>query len=383
MTKERQQQIVDEAREFAAVKIRPFAKAFEDNEAIPESLIAELGEAGYLGASLPEEYGGLDLDAYHYGLLTEEIGKACCSTRSLLTVHTSLVGETLVRWATDEQKKKWLPELAAGKKIAAFALSEPNIGSNAKGITTSYRKTDKGYILNGEKKWITFGHRADLFLVIAADDGDISAFMVERNCEGVVTEPITGMLAGRASYISNITFKDVFIPEENCVGSPGNGFTYIANTALDNGRFSIAFAGLAIAQEALDVMVSYSRQRNQFGQKICNFQLVQGLIGDAVTQVHAARALCASAAQKRMAKDPNAVMETTIAKYFTSEAAMKVATDAVQVLGGNGCHDAFPTERLFREAKILAIIEGTSQIQQEIIAKFGLLEYFKGPLFND
>jgi alkylation response protein AidB-like acyl-CoA dehydrogenase len=183
-------------------------------------------------------------------------------------------------------------------------------------------------------------------------------------------------LAGRAAHIAELTFKDVEVPAENLLAKEGSGFTYIVNTALDHGRYSIAWGGLALAQEAVEAMVSYSRKRKQFGKKIYSFQLIQGLIGDAITKTHAGRALCMRAGEMRRDNHPSAVIESTIAKYFTSKIAMEIATDAVQVHGGNGCCNSYPVERLFREAKILEIIEGTSQVQQEIIASYGLRQYY-------
>lgn len=369
------QKIVEEAREFAGKEIRPFAGEFEEKEAIPRELIDKMAQEGYLGACFPKEYGGLDLDPVYYGYFTEEIGKACSSTRAILTVHTSLVGETLLRCGSDEQKKKWLPLMAAGEKIGAFGLSEPEVGTDAKSVQTSYKKEGGKYIINGTKKWITLGDIADFFIIITRGEKGNSAFIVEREREGVNTTPIKGLLAGRSDHIAYIELNNVEVPAENIVGKEGSGFTYVVNTALDYGRYSIAWGGIGLAQEALEAMVSYSRKRSQFGQKIYQFQLIQGIIGDAVTKIHAGRALCLRAGELRRRGDAAAVMETTIAKYFTSKIAMEITTDAVQVHGGNGCCNVFPVERLFREAKILEIIEGTSQIQQGIISNYGLRQY--------
>jgi alkylation response protein AidB-like acyl-CoA dehydrogenase len=371
-----QQKIIAEAKTFTGQEIRPFAAIFEENEALPEDLIGKMARKGYLGATLPEEYGGLGLDPLHYGLLTEEIGKGCASTRALLTVHVSLVGETLLSWGNRDQKEKWLPLLAKGEKIGAFALTEPEVGTDAGSIQTSYRQGKGGFILNGRKKWTTFGDIADVFLVMAACDGKTTAFLVERGFAGVKTTRMRGLLASRAAHIAEIELNGVEVPAENVIGKPGNGFAYVANTALDGGRYSIAWAGVAIAQAALEEMVTYARKRTQFGQKIAKFQLIQGMIADATTQVKAARALCLNTARLRMEKSEEALIETCIAKYFASKVAFKVATDAVQIHGGNGCYNQYPAERLFRESKILEIIEGTSQIQQEIIANYGARKYY-------
>lgn len=372
----KESEIIHNAEIFARENIAPFAVEFEEKEAIPKDLIEKMAQKGYLAASFPEEFGGLQLSQVNYGLFTEQIGKACPSVRGLLTVHTSLVGETILRWGTDSQKKKWFLAMAEGRKIGCFALTEPEIGTDAKSIRTTWEKKRNKYIINGRKKWITMSGIADFFLVIATGVDGISAFIVEKN-ENVKLTPIKGLLAGKAAHICEIEFQNVEVPLENILGKEGNGFSYIVNTALDNGRYSIAWGGLAIAQASMEAMVSYSRKREQFGQKIYKFQLIQGMIGDAVTKIHAARALCLNAGKMRDEKNTEATMETTISKYFTSKIAMEIAIDAVQVHGGNGCYNQYPVERYFREAKILEIIEGTSQIQQEIIAIFGLRKYFK------
>lgn len=370
-------ELIEEAGNFANQEIRPFATEFEVQERIPRELIDKMALKGYLAATFPKEYGGLGLDPINYGLLTEAIGKASSSARALLTVHTSLVGETILRWGTNEQKEKILPDLVTAKKIAAFALTEPEIGSDAKSIRTRYAQENDCYIITGNKKWISFGGIADIFLVIATGENGASAFLVDRMSEGVNVAPMRGLLANKADQVAEITFENVRVPKEHILGKEGWGFSYIVNTALDYGRYSIAWGGLAIAQEALESMATYSRTRKQFDKAIYSFQLVQGMIGDAVTNIHAARSLCLNAGYLRKINHNDAVTETTIAKYFTSKLANSVASDAVQVHGGNGCYNKYPVERLFREAKILEIIEGTSQIQQEIIARYGLRRYYR------
>jgi alkylation response protein AidB-like acyl-CoA dehydrogenase len=191
--------------------------------------------------------------------------------------------------------------------------------------------------LNGQKKWISLGDIADFFVVLASCDGQKTAFVVEREFDGLKTSPMKGLLARRASHVAEIELNDVYVPEENVIGRPGSGFPYVVGTSLDHGRYGVAWSGVAVAQEALDTMVTYARKRRQFGKRICQFQLVQGIIGDAVAKTHAARALCVRAGELRRQGDSNAIMETTIAKHFASKVAMEVATDAVQVHGGNGC----------------------------------------------
>lgn len=370
-----QKELLQGATAFVNAEIRPHAARFDTEGALPREVIGKLAAHGYLGATFPKEYGGLGLDPVTYGLLTEEIGKGCANTRGLLTVHDSLVGECILKWGTGEQIAKWIPPMVRGEKLAAFALTEPEVGTDAKSIQTQYRQEGKNFILNGRKKWISFGDIADIFLVIARAEEKVTAFIVERE-RGVVTRPIKGLLGGRASHIAEVELNDVLVPEENVLGKVGAGFMYIVNTALDHGRYSIAWAGVALAQAALEAMVTYSRERSQFGEKLRSFQLIQEMIADAVTQVHAARALCLRAGELRKLGDPDSIIETNIAKYHTSRVAMQVAIDAVQVHGGNGCCSDYPVERYFREAKILEIIEGTSQVQQQIIAGYGIKNYF-------
>jgi alkylation response protein AidB-like acyl-CoA dehydrogenase len=376
MTEDSQQKmIIEAAREFAARVLRPEAGKFDLKGRLPKDVINEMVEKKFLVANLPKLYGGLGLDPVFYGLLTEEIGKGCCSTRALITVQGSLIGETLLRWGTEEQKSRWLLPISNGEKLGAFALSEPEAGTDARGIQTSYETDGSDYVLNGYKKWISFGEVADFFIVIASRESEITAFIVERSQPGVYIYPMKGLLANRAAHLAEIELKNVRIPDQNVIGKRGSGFTFIVSTALDHGRYSIAWAGVAIAQEALDCMTSFALKRKQFGNKIGEYQLVQRMICNAVTKTHAARALCIKAGELRKQSDSESVSETTIAKYFTSKIAMEIASDAVQVHGGYGCSNVYPVERLFREAKLLEIIEGTSQIQQQIIGLYGLKKY--------
>jgi alkylation response protein AidB-like acyl-CoA dehydrogenase len=295
----------------------------------------------------------------------------------LITIQSSLVGKTLLKWGSKEQKEELLPMMSSGKKLGAFALTEPEVGTNAKGVQTEYSETDHGFVINGRKKWISFAEIADFFIVIAKKEAMVSTFLVGHKTEGLTVKAMEGLLAGRASHIAEIVLEDVMVPKSSMIGKAGAGFPYVVGTALDHGRYSIAWGSVAIAQACIDAMVVYARKRKQFEKRICEFQLVQKMIGDAVTKTHAARALCIRAGEMRRDRDSKAVIETSIAKYFASKVAMEVAVDAVQVHGGNGCADGHPVERLFREAKLMEIIEGTSQIQQQTIAKYGLREYFK------
>lgn len=362
--------LVTRARAFATEVLRPRAGEFDRDEAVPREIMRAMADEGFLGSVLPVEYGGAGLDPLSYGRLTLEIGKGCPSVRTLLTVHTSLVGETLARLGSPAQKDGWLPQLASGRAFACFALSEPLSGSDAAAASTSYRETDGGFVLNGRKQWISYGAVADLFLVFANCDGVGSAFLVERGMAGVSTTPMTGLMASRGSHIAQVDLDDVVVPRANLVGRIGAGFSFVANTALFFGRYSIAWAGVAIAEAALEEMAAYARTREQFGKKLRQHQLVMAMLADAVTGVHAGRALCERVGSMRNAGLDDAVNEANIAKYMTSQSAMAIATSAVQLLGANGISSAYPVERLFREAKVLEIIEGSTQIQQQLLSEF-------------
>lgn len=362
-------------KNFVNKDIKPSASQFDKQEFLPDDIIGKVAQKGLLGMTLPKEFGGLGLNPIEAGIITEEVGRGCCSVRSLLTVHLALVAQTVLRFGSKDQKKLWLPKLASGSEIAAFALSEPNVGSDAGKVNTTYKRRGNNYIINGIKKWITFGNKATVFLVACSGENGVATFLIKKNASGISTNPINGMLGNRASHTAEVKFDNVEISAENLLGKEGMGFNYIVNYALDQGRYSIAWAALAVAQEALSEMVSYASGREQFGQKISNFQLIKGLIGDAVTEIHAARALCNKAGQMRCENHIDAIMETNMAKYFASKVASKVTSSAVQVHGANGCNSSYAVERLYREAKIFEIIEGTSQIQQVMISEFGLSRY--------
>lgn len=377
MHDEKQQHICTIAAEFAENVIKPQASYIDQHETMPKEIIDGLASYGLLGAVVPTEYGGLGMDPFHYGLLTETIGKVCSSTRTLLTVHTSLVCETMMKWATQSQKEHYLHDLATGKKIGAFALSEQQSGSDANSLRTQYESKANKFILNGEKKWISFAEIADIFIVFAKENEQVSAFIVERDTPGLEITPMRGLLGSRGTHMAKVSFTDVEVSSDHLLGRAGMGFSFVANNALFYGRYSIAWAGLSIAQASLEEMVKYARKREQFDRKIGQHQLVKGMIADSVTEIHAARSLCYTIGKLRNNHDEKAIMETNIAKYFTSKVACNVASNAVQVFGGNGCLNEYPVERFYRDAKILEIIEGTSQIQQVIIANDELKKYRK------
>lgn len=365
-----QRALRSEVRDFVARKIAPHAGQWDHEEAIPREIVERLKERGWLGSMVPAENGGKGLDMIAYGVLTEEIGRGCSSTRSLLTVH-DMVCQGILRWGSRSQKESWLPRLARGEILGAFALSEPEAGSDANGIRTTATAVDGGFVLDGTKKWITFGQIADLFLLFAQLDGKPTAFLVERG-PGFSAVPIRGMLGTRASMLAELKLEGV--RTENMVGRPGFGISHVVGAALEQGRYSVACGAVGIAQACLDACLAYTRERRQFGQPLFEHQLVRALLSDMITNVRAARLLCMRAGYLRDAGDPGSSAETMVAKYFASTAAARIAADAVQIHGGNGCHEDFAVSRFFRDAKVMEIIEGSTQIQQSAIARFELEE---------
>jgi glutaryl-CoA dehydrogenase (non-decarboxylating) len=360
-------------KRFSDEQIAPHASRADREEKLPAELINKIAGAGFLGSLLGKEWGGMGLDFITYGLLNEEVGRACSSARSLLTVH-DMVAMAIWRWGTPSQRDKWLPLLSRGKAIAAFAASEPEAGSDLGSITTEAVSTSGGYLLNGTKKWITFGQVADLFLVLAALEGKPVALLVERERQGLSTVQISGMLGVRASMLAEVRFDNCEVPKENQIGRPGFGLTSVISTALGLGRYSVAWGCVGIAQACVESSISYTGSRKQFGKLLKEHQLIRQMISDMVVNTKAARLLCCRAGFLKNEGDPDEVMETLIAKYFASRAAMKSASDAVQIHGANGCGDQHPVQRYMRDAKIMEIIEGSNQIQQILIADYGYQE---------
>jgi alkylation response protein AidB-like acyl-CoA dehydrogenase len=352
---------------FAAEEIAPRAAGIDRDELFPIELVRKLVDRGYLGAVLPRTWGGLGMDMQSVGVLHEEIGYACSSARSLLTVH-SMVAFALLRCGSQTLTEMWLAKLASGEAIGAFALTEPNAGSQAGAIEATAQCCDRGYVINGGKKWISFGQIADVFLVFAREPGGVSSFIVERNRPGLRIEPITGMLGTRGSMLAELLFSDCEIPQCNRVGGSGFGLASVASACLDLGRYSVACGCVGISQACVDACLAYTQTRKQFGSHLKDHQLIARLLTRMITDVKAARLLCARAGQLKDAGDPESVNETLVAKYFASRAAMRAAQDAVQIHGANGCSPQYPVERYFRDAKVMEIIEGSSQIQETMIA---------------
>jgi glutaryl-CoA dehydrogenase (non-decarboxylating) len=358
--------------EWIAHHIASYADQFDLDQAIPSGLVAQLAQAGILGSQIPVAYGGAPLDALHFGQLCENLGAASASVLSLLTVH-SMVCTALVKWGTAAQKDRWLPRLARGDTLAAFALSEPDVGSDAQHVKTTFQREENHYLINGTKKWISFGQLAGVFLVMGHCAGKVIALLVDRQTPGLQVEPIRNMLGFRGAMLGQITLRDCLVPADSLVGSIDFGYAQIVGSVLDHGRYCIAWGATGLAQACLDASLRYAQQRETFGQALHKHQLIQHMLADMIANVSAARLLCMDAAKRRAESDPSTIMATATAKYFAARAVEVIASDAVQIHGANGCSSDYPVQRYLRDAKIMSLIEGSTQMQQMLIAQHGLM----------
>ena len=360
-------------REFVAREIVPFAGAWDQAGAVPMSLITSLREASYLGAIAPTDVGGGGLDAVTYGLLTEEIGRGCSSVRSLLTVH-DMTTLAIARWGRADLTDELIPSLARGERLGALALSEPDAGSDPSSVRTTAHRAGDDYVLEGQKTWTTFGEIADELLVLARLDNKLTAFVVPANADGVRRERLHHMVGTRASRLASITFDRCRIPPHRQVGRPGFGLSHVIATALDHGRYSVAWGSVGIAQACLEASLDHAAVREQGGSLIAEHQLIQRRLTEMIASVRAARLLCCRAGHLRQERDPGAVPETMIAKYFASRTAVDAANSAIQIHGAVGLSSERPLERFLRDAKVTEIIEGSTEIQQISIPRYPLQE---------
>ncbi|GMV30051.1 MAG: acyl-CoA dehydrogenase [Rhodanobacteraceae bacterium] len=361
----------ERAARFAAESVVPFAAQADHERAMPDTLLDHVRDSGWLGAALPSRWGGAEMDPLAYGLATEEIGKACSSVRSLLTVH-NMTSQALARFGSSEQQSRWLPELCSGRKLIAFALTEPDAGSSANGIRTEAREMGDSFLVSGTKAWITFGQIADFYLVFTRCGDKPVALVIERDRDGVVVEPMPEVIGTRGSMLARLRFVDVEVPASHRIGPIGAGITFVANAALDHGRFSVAWGGVGIIRGCLDACLTYTSARHQGGQPISEYQLVRRELTNMLVAYTTAQALCCRSAFFRATGDPRAVMETTLAKYHAAQAAVQTATDAVRIHGANGTSRDYPVERYLRDAMVLEIIEGTREMLQNSLASYAL-----------
>jgi alkylation response protein AidB-like acyl-CoA dehydrogenase len=359
-------------REFAAEFVAPFADSFDRDQAISDETIAALRTHRLLGAHLPADQGGRGLDPISYGLLHDELGRACSSTRSLLTVH-DMVCEAVWRLAGRQTKRAALEALTDGGQLGAFALSEPDAGSDAAGIRTTAVREGDDYIINGTKTWISFGQIADIFLVVAKmEDDTVGGLLVPAESPGVSIEPIRDMLGLRASMLATIEFENCTVPASGLVGSPRMPDGLLTGTALQLGRYSVAWGCVGIGEACSEASFRHAATRIQFGKPIADHQLVRRMLTDMEVDVRAARLLCLDAGRLMASRSNGAVQATLIAKYFASRMAGSVATDAVQVHGAIGVSAESPVGRHLRDARMMEIIEGSTQLHQVLIPRHRL-----------
>ena len=359
-------------RDFAANEIAPIAMEIDRTDEYPLELIRKMGELGLMGIPIPEEYDGVGADFISYMLAIEEISYASASVGVILAVHTSVGTMPVLNFGTEEQKQKYVPRLAAGELIGAFGLTEPSAGSDAASLRTRAVKQGDHYVLNGSKIFITNGEVADIFNVFAVTDPDkgvkgISAFVVEKGTPGFTIGKKEHKMGMNGSGTVELIFDNAIVPASQLLGNEGDGFK-IAMSNLDGGRIGIAAQGLGIARAAFDAAVAYVKQREQFGRSISDFQAVQFMLSDMATRIEASRLMIYNAASLRQQKLPCS-KEASMAKYYATDTAMYVTTEAVQLFGGYGYSKEYPVERFMRDAKVTQIYEGTNQIQRLVVAK--------------
>lgn len=364
--------------------IRETARAFTDNEIVERArendrnehfdleLVKKIADQGYLGAIVPRQYGGAGLDYITYGLIVEEIGRGDSAMRTVVSVQTSLVCSSILRWGTEEQKQRYLPRLCTGEWLGCFGLTEPDTGSDAANQRTRARRTESGWVINGSKMFISLANHAKLALIFAQTDPEkahrgLACFLVDTDQDGFQPQTIHHKMGLHGSDTAAISLDDVEATDDQMLGQVGDGFK-VAMSALDSGRYSVAAGCVGICQGCVDASVAYAKERSQFGRPIASFQLVQAMLADMRVQTDAARMLVWRAGHLKDTGQPNTT-ETSIAKLYATEAAVKCANTAIQVHGGSGYVDDHPVERYLRDVRVTTLYEGTSQIQQLIIGR--------------
>jgi acyl-CoA dehydrogenase len=370
---ETRDQLVDAVRRFVAERLRPIEAQVAENDAIPDDVLADMRALGLYGLTIPEEYGGLDLSMEDECLVGIELGRASPAFRSAFGTNVGIGSQGLVMFGTPEQKAKWLPAIASGELVTSFALTEPEAGSDSASVQTRAIRDGDDYVLNGAKRYITNANKAGLFTVMARTDpaikggGGVSAFLVPRDLPGLSVGKPEKKMGQQGAHICDVMFDNVRVPAENRLGAEGEGFK-VAMRVLDRGRLHISSVCIGVAERLIADCVAYAAERKQFGQPIASFQLIQGMIADSKTEAMAARALTLESARKRDAGQA-VTLEAAASKYYASEMVGRVADRAVQIFGGAGYVADYGIERLYRDVRIFRIYEGTSQIQQVVIAR--------------
>jgi len=357
----------DTIRQFVDDKIIPIIDENYQNGNFPMEILSDLASLGAFGITIPTEFGGSESSYLNYGLAMQELERGDSAVRSFASVQSSLVMFPIFKFGSDDQKKKWLPDLASAMKIGCFGLTEPDFGSNPSGMITNAKETPNGYMLNGAKMWITNGTLADIALVWAKLDGVIRGFLVEKGTPGFSAVKIKDKFGVRASETAELIFDNVRVSEDQVIGQVGQGFKQ-AMQILDGGRISIAALSCGVARGAYEAALQYAQEREQFGQSISKFQAIAFKLADMATEVEAAELLTLQAADLKNRKKP-LTKEGAFAKYFASEVAVKCGNEAMQIMGGYGYTKEYPAEKFLRDARLMTIGEGTSEIQKIVISR--------------
>jgi acyl-CoA dehydrogenase len=359
------------AREFCDTEIAPYATEWDRAEAVDPAIVGKLAEVGFLGAALPERYGGMGLDTVSYALVVEEVGRADSNVRGIVSVSNGLVGQTVAHWGTEEQRTALLPGVASGEALGCYALTEPGAGSDPGDLETRAERDGSDWVISGQKIFITLGSWAAFALVFArtGEPGPrgITCFVVPTAAAGFEARPIKGKLGLRAQDTAELFLDGVRVPDSARLGDLGSGFK-VAMSALDHGRISLGAGCVGIAQGCLDAAIAYTKERRQFGKPVASFQLVQELIADTAVETEAARLLVWRAAAAADDGRPH-TLESSVAKYYASEVAVRAANAALQAHGGYGYVDEYPVGKYLRDARVTTLYEGTSQIQKLIIGR--------------
>jgi alkylation response protein AidB-like acyl-CoA dehydrogenase len=366
-----QELIRDSAREFCDREIVPYSREWDRSERMDEGIVTKLADIGFLGCALPEEHGGMGLDTVSYCLVMEELGRADSSVRGIVSVNNGLAGKTIAKWGTEEQRAEWLPQLASGQALGCYGLTEPGSGSDPASLVTRATRDDGDWVIDGSKIFITLGSWAGVALVFARTGGEgprgITCFLVPTDSPGFSARKIDGKLGLRAQDTAELFFDGVRVPDAARLGDEGAGFK-VAMSALDNGRISLAAGAVGVARACVEASTTYAAERKQFGKPLAQFQLIQELIADMAVETEAARMMAWRAAALADAGQ-SYTLAASQAKYYASEVAVRAANAALQVHGGYGYVDEFPVARYLRDARVLTLYEGTSQIQKLLIGR--------------
>jgi alkylation response protein AidB-like acyl-CoA dehydrogenase len=357
-----------EARELVRREIAPAAARLDAEDGVERALVERLAGWGWLGTQVAPAWGGRGMTAAEHGRLCAEVARGSASLQALVTVQ-DMAAAAIQRWGTDEQRGRWLPALASGRTLAGLAVTEPEVGSDAGGVRAAIAACSDGYEVTGRKRWVSFGRLADVYLVLGRCGDRPTALLVPRAAAGLTVRPVRDQLGLRGAMLADLDLDGCRVPADHRLGPVGAGFSHVVATALDHGRFSVAWSCVGIGQAALAASAAHAAARTQFGAPIGERQLVQRLLAEMACGVRSARLLCLAAARARDERRPSALLETVMAKYVAAREAGRAADAAVQVHGAAGCAPGAEVERLFRDARVMRIIEGTDQVLEVAIGE--------------